>query len=237
MAASDADRSTDALREALERVPEELRPPEPGSPAEVLLRAAREHFAVRGFTGARTRAIAKEAGVNLGLLHYYFGSKEQLYRRVLAGEILAVFRQMLAGMEKAGDRAAMARELPPTIVGSFRHDPVRLSLVRHELADGAPHLPAVTEMLGAAGPAGFRARMLALMEQGQSDGDLVAVPPETLMLFLMANAYGLLLLEPIIRVVFGHDLADEPFWEEMMATQRRLLGRALRPEGEGGDRS
>ena len=84
----------DDFRRALEEIPPALQPPEAGSPGAVLLDAARRHFAARGFDGARTRAIAEEAGVNLALLHYYFGSKEELYRRVLAGEILATFRSL-----------------------------------------------------------------------------------------------------------------------------------------------
>jgi len=45
-----------------------------------ILAAALEVFAERGFDGARTRDIAALAGVNLGLLQYYFGGKEKLWR-------------------------------------------------------------------------------------------------------------------------------------------------------------
>jgi AcrR family transcriptional regulator len=36
-----------------------------------------------GFAGITTRKLAEEAGANHGLVHYYFGSMEQLYVRVL----------------------------------------------------------------------------------------------------------------------------------------------------------
>ncbi|TMC41818.1 MAG: TetR/AcrR family transcriptional regulator [Chloroflexi bacterium] len=36
-----------------------------------------------GFAGITTRRLAEEAGANHGLVHYYFGSMEQLYVRVL----------------------------------------------------------------------------------------------------------------------------------------------------------
>jgi len=45
-----------------------------------ILRGALEVFAEQGFDGARTRDIAAAAGVNLGLLQYYFGGKEKLWR-------------------------------------------------------------------------------------------------------------------------------------------------------------
>lgn len=45
-----------------------------------ILDAAHAVFIRRGTAGARMQEIAKEAGVNQALLHYYFRSKEQLAR-------------------------------------------------------------------------------------------------------------------------------------------------------------
>ncbi|MPZ25871.1 MAG: TetR family transcriptional regulator [Micromonosporaceae bacterium] len=46
---------------------------------EVILAAAREAFADRGYDGASIRAIATSAGVDPALVHHYFGTKEQLF--------------------------------------------------------------------------------------------------------------------------------------------------------------
>ena len=48
-----------------------------------ILAAAERAFARDGLAGARTDAIAAEAGVNKALLYYYFKSKETLYEAVL----------------------------------------------------------------------------------------------------------------------------------------------------------
>jgi TetR/AcrR family transcriptional regulator len=48
-----------------------------------ILRAAIIEFAEQGEAGARTDAIARTAGVNKALLHYYFGTKDALYGAVL----------------------------------------------------------------------------------------------------------------------------------------------------------
>ena len=48
----------------------------------ILLSAKRE-FADKGFDGARMSAIARRAGINQALIHYYFKSKENLYEQVL----------------------------------------------------------------------------------------------------------------------------------------------------------
>ena len=49
-----------------------------------ILEAARKVFTHRGFAGARMDEIAKEAGINRALLHYYFRSKEKLFDLVFA---------------------------------------------------------------------------------------------------------------------------------------------------------
>ena len=48
-----------------------------------LLDAAERLLVERGHSGLTTRGLAAEAGVNHGLVHYYFGSLENLLARVL----------------------------------------------------------------------------------------------------------------------------------------------------------
>jgi AcrR family transcriptional regulator len=70
-----------------------------GQPEEsraAILQAAAQEFADHGIAGARTDAIAREAGVNKALLYYYFKDKETLYDAVLdnafSGLKITVFR-------------------------------------------------------------------------------------------------------------------------------------------------
>lgn len=48
-----------------------------------LMEAAVRHFAEHGFEAASQRAIQRDAGVNPASAHYYFGSKEAMYRAVI----------------------------------------------------------------------------------------------------------------------------------------------------------
>lgn len=72
---------------------------------ERILDAALAAFTERGYDGATTRAIAAEAGVNLGLIPYYFGGKEGLWREAVA----RAFDSLRLGV---GDLVASAGELP-----------------------------------------------------------------------------------------------------------------------------
>lgn len=55
-----------------------------------LIETAVRHFAQHGFEAASQRAIQRDAGVNPASAHYYFGSKEAMYRAVIDTFIHAV---------------------------------------------------------------------------------------------------------------------------------------------------
>lgn len=50
---------------------------------EAILVAAEQLFAEHGFNGTTTRMIASSAAVNIAMLSYYYGSKEQLFKSLL----------------------------------------------------------------------------------------------------------------------------------------------------------
>ena len=79
---------------------------------ELILRAALRAFAERGFDGASTRDIAAEAGVNHGLIPYYFGSKGKLWQQAVDlafGELKLGFDAVLADPGLLDDRARVER--------------------------------------------------------------------------------------------------------------------------------
>ncbi len=75
--------------------------------------AAAKVFSERGFRAASTRDIAARAGVNQGLITYYFKSKQELWKAA-AGRIFEQLREILEQPLDdidAADRRAHAREL------------------------------------------------------------------------------------------------------------------------------
>ena len=69
-----------------------------------LLEAAKSIFAEHGFAGATTAAIARRAGVPKANLHYYFPTKEALYRAVVE-RALAAWLKAASAFEVSGDPA------------------------------------------------------------------------------------------------------------------------------------
>lgn len=74
---------------------------------QAILKAAEKLFLEKGYAGAKTVEIAKAAGVNHAMLHYYFRTKENLFNivfqrkiKVLANSVSNVFKQDLPFLEK-----------------------------------------------------------------------------------------------------------------------------------------
>jgi AcrR family transcriptional regulator len=93
-----------------------------------LVDAAAELLAARGPAAVSVRDIAAAAGVNHGLVHRYFGSKEALLRAALRGRAQASVEQF-TGADTAGELVTRLRDAA--------HDPnAGWRLLAHCLLDG-----------------------------------------------------------------------------------------------------
>lgn len=106
---------------------------------ELILGAAEKVFARAGFNGATVAAIADAAGLPKANLHYYFGSKHELYREVLAGTL----RDWLVPMDSLLPEADPATALSAYIRAKMSMSAARPDASRvfaNELLHGAPVL-------------------------------------------------------------------------------------------------
>jgi len=76
-----------------------------------ILTAAERLFSEAGIDGVSMREIAAEADVQLALISYYFGTKQELYRAVFRRRIEPVSQERLAMLQRILER----KNPPPTI--------------------------------------------------------------------------------------------------------------------------
>ena len=108
----------------------------------LILSAAERVFARAGFAGATMASIAEASGLPKANLHYYFGSKEVLYREVLA----RILNDWLVPTHRITDDAD-----PKTALEHYIRDKMALSAQRpdgskvfaNELLHGAPVVKAL----------------------------------------------------------------------------------------------
>jgi AcrR family transcriptional regulator len=100
-----------------------------GEKAQRIVEAMRRSVARRGTAGSTFDHVSREAGVSRGLLHYYFGTKEQLLVEAARRDCelrLELLEHQLAGAQTADDFIdLMAQNLQETV----REDPEFVTLV------------------------------------------------------------------------------------------------------------
>ena len=89
---------------------------------EQIINVAEYLFAEKGFAGTTLRNVVSEAGVNLAAVNYHFGSKEELFRSVVARFARPVVKQELkrlsefkAGTELPSIEAILTAVLQPSL--------------------------------------------------------------------------------------------------------------------------
>ena len=82
MTRNDAPKSPPAAGGARRGRPPKAKAEAAGDTRESILDAAEDLFSKHGFYGVTIREVAREAGVDTALVHYYFGSKRALFDAV-----------------------------------------------------------------------------------------------------------------------------------------------------------
>lgn len=127
-------------------------PPRDGTTESRILDAAHAVFVQHGTAGARMLDIAKAAGVNQALLHYYFRTKDRLAEAVFrraAGQLFLQVIQVLSSdlplEEKVAqvvaieiDHLSRTPGLPSYIISELHHHPERVRVLIGAFTGGTP---------------------------------------------------------------------------------------------------
>jgi TetR/AcrR family transcriptional regulator len=170
-----------------------------------ILAAAERVFARRGFHGARMAEIAAEAGLPKANLHYYCGTKEQLYRVVLE----SILTQWL---DTAGEWIVPQRHPAEALSGYVRakmaharQHPEASRIFAGELLRGAPLL-----MPFLAGELRRRvAEMSTVIAGWSARGWMETVPPAHLFFTIWAMTQTYADFDVQIRAVLGTQKIEE----------------------------
>lgn len=173
----------------------------------LLLDAALDEFAAKGFAGARTQDIADRAGVNKQLIAYYFGGKEGLYR-ALEEQWLEQERGFVKpGMTIDELTDAYMRNLDPRMARLLIWEGLRPTRAAGEDS-------AVGEDEG-----------VAELRERQRAGEIAAdIDPRHLMLAMMGVALAPIAMPQVARRM-GLDPESLKFMREYTAFLRQLAGR------------
>ena len=198
-----------------------------------ILAAAQAVFVRRGTAGARMQEIAREAGVNQALLHYYFRSKERLSAAVFqqfASRLFPALIQVLGSdvtLEEKIRRILslylenLSRQpfLPGYLISELHHHPERVEQVLTGVAGG--RLDTVMQPLFA--------RLQQQIDDGVTAGVLRPIGAEQLVANLISLAIFPFAARPMLSIILGFDDAGfARFIETRKETLPAFVLRGLR---------
>ncbi|MGY0059220.1 TetR/AcrR family transcriptional regulator [Streptomyces sp. LZ34] len=171
----------------------------------LLLDAAMDEFAEKGFAGARVQDIADRAGLNKQLISYYFGGKEGLYREL--------HQQWLRREETIIDPDLPLDELIVRYLDEAFADPRPTRLILWNGLTGGALEPDPEDLSG--------------LRRRQADGELAEdLDPAAAMLLFISMVSAPTAMPDLVRQLFGVD-PDSPEFREHYTEQLRRIVRHL----------
>jgi TetR/AcrR family transcriptional regulator len=208
--------------------------PGDGDTEQRILDAAHAVFLRHGTAGARTQEIAKEAGVNSALLHYYFRTKDRLAQAVFQR---AASQLMPAVIRILGSDAELEDKVEQVIDVELRQLLKTPYLPGYILSELTHHPERVRQLFSAAtgmDPADMGARVFKVLK-AQIDARVKAkrmhpIAPEQFAINLLALCVFPFAARPMVMALLGLDQAG---FEQFINRRRKELApfflRALRP--------
>ncbi len=189
-----------------------------GEKAQRIIEAMRTSVGTRGAAGSTFDHVAREAGVSRGLLHYYFGSKEQLLVEVVRHDC----EVRITGMGERIAKATTADEIIAALV-----------LGLEEFIESEPGSPAVIyELLSASRHSeDIRAELAELYRRWRADlADSLRTKEREGVVRLEADPESVASMLFALGDGFGIQVLADPHWDQQaafdlgVATARRMLG-------------
>jgi TetR/AcrR family transcriptional regulator len=188
---------------------------------ERILAAALQVFAERGFDGARTREIAERAGANLGLIKYYFDSKEQLWKAA----VTRAFAELQAGVTEGiqprngDDELAWLDRSVRQFVHFLARHPEFMRLMNDEGKRDSRRMRWLADRFVRP----MSQVVSAHLERAQAEGLVAPLPPVSLR-YIVLGAAGLIFSQaPECTYLDGVDPTDPDFAERHADALLQLL--------------
>ena len=194
-------------------------------------------FLCAGQAGARMQEIADAAGINKALLHYYFRSKERLYRTVLEREIAAFLRGVVGSIPETDDIEAFLRGMIGTIIDRLAGNPQVVRFITWELGRGGPVAREVIRgvIMEGSGESVYN-RFRGLVAREVARKRIRPVDPDHLLFSVLGMCLYVYLAAPILSAVYpGVDPGDATFAEKRKDEVFELAWRGIRAGKEAGD--
>jgi AcrR family transcriptional regulator len=170
-----------------------------------ILAAAEELFALRGFAGTSVRDIARSAGVNPAMIHYYFGNKEGLYRAIIESAASTVRALLITATSSA---RTLEETLSQFVSGYAKYifsHPNLARVLHRELLAGGAYLKQMMQ------PATNYKILREALSGASKRGEMRKIDIDLAPISLMGMIVVFQLIQPVIPIATDSGSYDEGF--------------------------
>jgi AcrR family transcriptional regulator len=162
----------------------------------LILEAAKKVFTRRGYSGARMQEIADEAQINKAMLHYYFRSKEKMFKVIIEDAMALIVGKFGQALESEGTVMEKFEKIIEVYISTIREHPHLPIFILHELSQNRlDFLEAVK------GKIHHMPNFLAIFQQIQEEQDAGLIKPFP-PIHLLLNVLSMCVFPFVVKPVF-----------------------------------
>jgi AcrR family transcriptional regulator len=194
-----------------------------------ILDSARRVFTRKGYAAARMDDIAKEAGINRALLHYYFRSKERMFEKIFIERISQFFGGLVAILNSEASLTEKIRHIIDHDITTFQQHPDLPLFILQELSLNPDRLSRFMQEAGVS-PKTVIDSFSAQVKKATRNGEVRATDGTHLLIHIMSMCVYPFVARPILRLALEVD--EEGFravMEKRKAEVTEFVLRSIKP--------
>ena len=185
-----------------------------------ILEAARRVFTQRGFDGARMDEIAKAAGINRALLHYYFRSKDKLFDLVFAQRAREFFLGLVGIISGPGNLEEKIRAIVAHDIDMIRSQPDLPIFIMQELTQHPDRLVRMATESGA-NPSHMMKAFKLVVKEAIDKKQIRPIDAGQLLINVMSLCVYPFIAKPMVKAV--QELDDKQFEKMILRRKQEIV--------------
>ena len=176
------------------------------STEEIIFDAAQEVFVQKGFNGARMEEIAKEAGINKSLLHYYYRTKEKLFSAIFSRVFSTFMPKALDFIESDAPLFSKIEFFVNTYIDLLLKNPYIPNFIIGEINRNPDNIAELLGNLTGITKNDAFGKFAAMIKKEVEKGTIRPIEPEQLIVNMIAMCIFPFVARPILQgIIFKND--------------------------------
>ena len=182
-----------------------------------IIAAARGIFLRKGMAGARMQEIAKAAGINKALLHYYFRSKEKLFEVIMSEAKMQMFSRLHPILGGDDSLFIKIEKFVESYINFVTENPLLPGFILHEITKNPEKL--VNEISNGNKRPNL-AKFFLHVESEAKKKNIIEIKPEQLFMNMLSMCVFPFIGRPMLKTVLN--VNDKKF-NQLLANRKKEI--------------